>query len=284
MNANLPPLQPSISDWLRQATAELKKVDIPSSRLDAEIILAHTLRKSRTYLHAHLDERLTPHQHEIAAARLDLRHDRTPVAYIIGHKEFYRRRFRLTPATLIPRPESEDMITLLREITATRPHILDAPAEHLVDVGTGSGCLGITAKLELPNLDVTLLDISRHALNVAEINAELLGAKVTIAQSDLLSSYPLTAHYILANLPYVSPEWERSPETTHEPAIALFADNGGLALIDKLLVQVPPKLRSDGYLFLEADPRQHEAIKATAKNHGLSVYKTRGFILCFQRI
>ena len=274
---------PSVRDWLKQAAAELKLADIPSPRLDAEIILAHTVRKSRTYLHAHLDDRLTHHQHEIADARLELRRDRTPVAYIIGHKEFYGRRFRVSPATLIPRPESEDIITLLKELASQAIPLLQTPAPHLVDVGTGTGCLGITAKLELPELDVTLLDTSRYALNVAQSNAKSLEADVTVTRSDLLTSYPLTAEYILANLPYVDPEWERSPETNHEPAEALFAEDGGLSLINKLLAQVPAKIHDQGFLVLEADPRQHQAIITSAKNHGLGLHEIRGFIVCLQK-
>ena len=93
--------------WLRDAAEQLASVGIPSALLDAEIILAHTLRKSRTWLHAHGDETINIRDLEIANARLDLRLDRTPIAYIIGHKEFYSRLFKVTPSVLIPRPESE---------------------------------------------------------------------------------------------------------------------------------------------------------------------------------
>jgi release factor glutamine methyltransferase len=284
MSANLPPSPLVIRDWLKRATAELKNIGIPSPRLDAEVILAHTVRKSRTYLHAHLDEHLTHHQHEIADARLELRRDRTPVAYIIGHKEFYGRRFRVSPATLIPRPESEEIITMLKEIAAQQTvPLLQTPAPHLVDVGTGSGCLGITAKLELPELAVTLLDTSRHALNVAESNAASLDAHVAIVRSDLLTNYPLSANYILANLPYVDSGWERSPETDHEPPEALFAEDGGLALIYKLLAQASVKLAGSGFIFIEADPRQHRRIVDVAKSHGLMLREIRSFIVCFQK-
>ena len=106
----------TIAEWMTHAAAALQSAGIPSARLDAEIILAHTLKKSRTYLHAHDDETLEARELEIADARLALREDRTPVAYIIGHKEFYGRPFKVTPSTLIPRPESEMIITLLKEL------------------------------------------------------------------------------------------------------------------------------------------------------------------------
>ena len=279
MSANLPSKMPAIKDWLHTATAELVAADIPSAKLDAEIILGHTLRCSRTYLHAHDDELLTARQREIADARLRLRLDRVPVAYIIGHKEFYGRIFRVTPATLIPRPESEMIITLLKEYAAQTKLDLHNTTERLVDVGTGSGCLGITAKCELPELDVTLIDVSRHALTVATNNASRLGAEVQILRSNLLSDYPFAANYILANLPYVDEQWERSPEIDHEPALALFADDEGLDLIYKLLDQAPSRMTPNGLMFIEADPRQHAAIIKAAKNRGLTHQKSRDFIV-----
>lgn len=270
-----------LKDWLTAATARLQDAAIPSPSLDAAIILAHTLRRSRTYLHAHDDETLTPQQYEIAEARLQLRLDRTPIAYIIGHKEFYGRQFQVTTATLIPRPESETIIELLVEHEAAQS--LLPTTKRLVDVGTGSGCLGITAKCELPDLDVTLLDISNHALRVAQQNATRLGANVHALRSDLLSVYPYNADYILANLPYVDPEWERSPETSHEPELALFADDNGLSLINKLLEQAPLRLTPQGVILIEADPRQHAAIITNGKQHGFTHHVTRSFIVCLHR-
>lgn len=253
----------------------LADAGITSALLDAELILAHTVRKNRTWLHAHHDERLTERQLEIAHARLQLRLDRTPLAYIIGHREFYGRLFKVTPSVLIPRPESEAIITCLRKCG---PH-----TGRLVDVGTGSGCLGITAKLELPALDVTLTDNSRHALAVARENATRLHAHVDIIQSDLLSATFGTFDGIIANLPYVDASWERSPETNCEPAEALFANNNGLALINKLIVQTGTALNNSGWLYLEADPRQHAAIITKASNLQLVHRVTDGFCLVFQK-
>jgi release factor glutamine methyltransferase len=283
MNANLPLKTPAIKDWLDLAIRRLIEAGIESAKLDAEIILAHTIRKSRTFLHAHNEKALEPRQYEIANARLDLRLDRTPIAYIIGHKEFYGRLFRVSPATLIPRPESETLITLLKELVPKNLPLPVTAPKKLVDIGTGSGCLGITAKLELPELDVTLTDISRHALTVAERNAKDLQAAVKTLQSDLLSSYPLRADFIIANLPYVDSSWERSPETDHEPGIALFAQNDGLQLILKLLKQTPSHLATGGYLLLEADPRQHNAIIEAAKIRDLRHLNTDGFIVVLQK-
>jgi release factor glutamine methyltransferase len=274
----------SISDWLAEATHSLVFNNIPSGRLDAELLLAHTLKKPRTWLHGHGDEPLEARANEIANARLDLRLDRVPVAYIIGHKEFYGRRFKVTTSTLIPRPESESLIELLATAIPKNQSLLNERPLRVIDVGTGSGILGITAKLEHPELDVTLSDISRHALTVAEQNARALQADVSILSSNLLVNYPLVADIIIANLPYVDAEWERSPETDHEPASALFAAQNGLALIFELLIQTRSKLALGGKLILEADPEQHPAIIKEATKNGLVHVETIDYAVLLEKL
>jgi len=281
---NLPPRTLSYNSWLADAVTQLQEQKIDSARLDAEIILTHTINHPRTYLHAHLDETLTDRQQEIANARLALRLDRVPLAYIIGHKEFYGRSFKVTTATLVPRPESELMINLLKDIRGNNISLFpNDKTQRLVDVGTGSGNLGITAKLELPDLDVTLIDNSRHALGIAEQNARLLKADVRLLHSDLLTDYPFKADYILANLPYVDPDWQRSPETNHEPASALFADNSGTAVISRLLKNIRP-LSTGGYLFIEADPEQHRQLINEAREQQLELITQKDYQLVFRRL
>jgi len=283
MNENLPSA-PTVKDWIDDATRQLQHASIPSARLDAELLLAHTIRKPRTWLHAHIDDTLESRQVEIAQARLDLRLDRVPVAYIIGHKEFFGHTFKVTTATLIPRPESEILLELLEEALPKNERLIAERPQRLVDVGTGSGSLGISAKLKYPELDITLTDLSRHALNIAEENAETLHADVEFIQSDLLTSYPFIVDIVIANLPYVDPEWERSPETEHEPASALFAAHNGLALIFELIVQTKEKLAVGGHLILEADPEQHPAIIKEAAKYGLVLHEQRDYGLLFDKL
>ncbi|MFY9228448.1 MAG: HemK/PrmC family methyltransferase [Candidatus Microsaccharimonas sp.] len=283
MNENLP-LALSIKDWLDDATRQLVFANIPSARLDSELILAHTLRQPRSYLHAHNEHILTDREQEIAGARLALRLDHVPVAYIIGHKEFYGRRFRVTTATLIPRPESETLIELLHQAIPKNATLLAEKPLRLVDVGTGSGILGITAKLMFPELLVTLIDISRHTLGVAEQNAKQHGVQIEVLRSDLLAQYPYIADFIIANLPYVDSDWERSKETDHEPAEALFASDGGKALINRLIIQTKDRLANGGYLILEADPTQHKDIIKYASSHGLLLAEQKDYGLLFQKV
>lgn len=270
----------TLQQWLREAIELLNTADIPSARLDAELILAHTIRKPRTYIHAHPEDELDARQLEIADARLELRRERTPIAYIVGHKEFYGRRFKTTPAALIPRPETEAFIELLADsIPQNLPLVKEQ--RKLVDVGTGTGAIGITAKLEWPELAVTLTDISQQALNLAKQNAKQLGANVSFHKGDLLRGYGTPVDIIVSNPPYVDKAWEVSPETHAEPELALYANRGGLSIIEQLLIQASHLLKPKGLLLLEADERQHAAIIQEAANHGLKHVLSRGLVLQF---
>jgi release factor glutamine methyltransferase len=264
-----------INEWLEKASTRLKEAGIRSHRLDAELLLAHTLKCERTWLIAHGTEDVADKDlWHTANTLLTKRIHRMPIAYLVGHKEFYGRMFTVDENVLIPRPETEVLIELLGTYS---------PQGRAIDVGCGSGCIGITAKLEFPSLDVTLADVSTAALGVAEVNATNLKAEVTLAQSDLLADISSSFRFIFANLPYVDEEWERSPETSHEPALALFADNQGLALIEKLIAQTEDHLEKGGYLFLEADPEQHPAIQKAGALHELRLVEASDYIVVLQR-
>lgn len=272
----------TIGEWLNEATNELRKAGIDSARLDADLILSHTVREPRTYLHAHDDENLDSKHEDIATARLELRLEHTPVAYIIGHKEFYGRRFKTTPAALIPRPESETIIELLDEIIPKNLPLLPMKL-RLVDVGTGTGALGITAKLTWPELDITLIDIDNHALNLAQENAALLQADVRLLKNDLLRGYHTPVDIIVANLPYVDRSWDVSADTHAEPDLALYAPDEGLSLIKQLLEQGTLLLKPHGHILLESDPRQQYKIIEFAKALGYKHVQTEGFVTVFTR-
>lgn len=283
MNANSLPQTQVIKDWLTDAIHQLSKVGITSTRLDAEIILAHTMGKSRTYLHAHDNEYINSNIIKTANDRLAQRLNRVPIAYIVGYKEFYGRQFVVSPATLIPRPESEDIINILKKILTSTPiSHFQTPKPHLVDVGTGSGCLGITAKLEFPKLKVTLTDISNDALKVASLNAKKLSSNVNILKNDLLLNYSDKSDIIIANLPYVDQSWDRSPETNYEPQLALFAENHGLFAIEKIIKQAQSSLKLGGYLIIEADPAQHCSLIEFAKKQSLITTHHVGYVIAFK--
>ena len=271
----------NISTWLKHTAEHLKNAGITSAQLDAELLLANTLRKNRTYLHAHLDEEIDARRVDIAEARLSLRLDRVPLAYILGEKEFYGRNFSVSPSVLVPRPESEEMINLLLRLAPQ-----DDQSRTLIDIGTGSGCLGITAALELPdNWHVVLSDISPKALLVAEKNAKKLGAKIFTQKQSLLLGQFEKLDCILANLPYVDKDWKNtSPELRHEPSEALYASEGGLKLIRELIQQAPKHMTDQGLLFIEADEEQHQTIVAFGNQNGFLHLGTSGLIVVLRLV
>lgn len=277
MNENSKPKAPKLKDWLAHAADQLQRVDINSARLDAELILCSVLNQNRTWLLAHDDMEVEAEVVALANRRLKQRLNREPLAYIFGSKEFYGRTFLVTPDVLIPRPDTEIMIELLTELVAANQ------AASLVDVGTGSGAIAITAKLELPALAVTASDISPAALKVAADNASRLKAVIKLRHSNLLETINGSFDIICANLPYVDQAWQTSPETGFEPALALFADEGGLALIRQLISQAAQRQPSGGLLLLEADRRQHDDVIELARLGGYSWHQAREFIVVFKK-
>ncbi len=272
----------SVSGLLRKTEQVFSEADVPSPRLDAEVLLAYFLGADRSWLVAHGQDELGNEQVIGFENLVERRIKREPVAYITEKKEFYGREFMVTSDVLIPRPESEALIELLIGLEGG----WKKEEGRLIDVGCGSGCLGITAKLELPELDVTLCDINASALEVTNHNAETLNANVHLEKSDLLSKFEIRNSkfdIILANLPYVDKTWKRSPETDHEPAVALFADDNGLELIKKLIEQSKTVLDPSGYMVLEADPEQHSDITVFAKTNGFSVIEIRDYAISLKR-
>lgn len=261
----------NVSSWLkRAATSQI-------SHLDSELILAHALKKERVFLHAHPDYELASSEEQNANDYLNRRKNHEPIAYILGTKEFYGRDFRVTPDTLIPRPETEAIIDLVKEIPLKTPKI--------IDVGTGSGCIAITLKLEIPNSEVLAVDISETALEVAKQNANTLQAELSFKKSDLLTEVDGVFDVIVANLPYVDRNWDwLSPELAFEPEKALYSDDFGLQDIKRLVLQAEPKITEQGYLILESDLSQHKAIKSFIENNTkLMLVKASGLAQVFQK-
>lgn len=267
----------STSELLRKTEHIFSEASIPTPRLDAEVLLAYTLSVERSYLHTHAGDTVQGSTLQQFEKLVERRLRREPIAYITGQKEFYGREFVVTTDVLIPRPETEELVELALASVPDKANI--------VDIGCGSGCIGITLKLERPELDVTLSDISPKALNVAKKNAKNLDANITALKSDLLASFSdAKFDCILANLPYVDKTWETSPETAHEPALALYANQNGLAIILRLIEESQQALRQFCCLLLEADPEQHSTIIRFASKHGFAHKKTRGYALSFMKL
>ena len=261
----------NIANWLEKA-----KTKVPS--IDAELILLNILReKDRTYLISHDTRDLTEVEEEKANYYLNERAKNKPLAYIINSKEFYGREFYVDENVLIPRPETEDIIDIVKKIAEN----IDYPI--IYDVGTGSGCIATTLKLEIPKAKVVAIDNSDKALEVAKKNSTKLHSDIILQKSDLLNdALDHNIDIVVANLPYVNKAWDwlDFESLQYEPLSALYASNDGLALIYELINQASarPDIK---HLILESDPSQHEKIIDYCKKKGLELVETRNFILYF---
>jgi release factor glutamine methyltransferase len=250
----------SVGDWLREATARLAAAGIEEARLDAELLLAHSLGFTRAALLAHPERPLSRAEAEILSALLKRRAMREPLPYLTGWREFFGLGFSVDPNVLIPRPETELLVERALAWAAGRglPSALT-----LADVGTGCGCIAVALAVHLPQAMIYASDLSADALAVARRNAARHGvaSRVRFCQGDLLAALPEPVQMIVANLPYISQqEWPNlPPEVRWEPRWALDGGPDGLDLVRRLLVQAPHYLASNGALLLEIGARQGEA-------------------------
>ena len=237
-----------LRDALRQSIERLDRHGISSPRLAAEVLLAHCLSADRTYLYTHDEVELTASQLQCLEDATWERASGVPVQYIVGRQEFFGRYFQVNPTVLIPRPETE---LLVERVLDLHP----AADSRIIDVGTGSGCIGITLALELPQTTVCLADVSFEAVQTARSNATNLGAKnISFACMDLLEAAIGPIDVIVSNPPYVSlKETSRLQREVreHEPHVALFAGDDGLAAYRRLIPRAQQLLRFGGYIAME---------------------------------
>jgi release factor glutamine methyltransferase len=236
-----------IREALRKAAERLESHRVSSPRLNAEVILAHCLSVDKTYLYTHDERALADAEFQKIEEALYERISGVPVQYIVGRQEFYGRYFTVNPDVLIPRPETEYIVEAVLDLHP-------GSGSCIIDVGTGSGCIGLTLALELPRASVTITDISYQALLTAKTNAVQLGAKVSIVCMDLLDAAGGPFDIVVSNPPYVS-RGETSrlqiEVREHEPHVALFGEEDGLAAYRKLIPSAERVLRPGGHLIME---------------------------------
>jgi len=255
---------------LIDATAQLAASEHirDQARRDAELLLLHILQIPRVTLLAHPTRQLTAEQQTTYANTIRRRLNHEPIQYITGQQEFYGLLLHVSPAVLIPRPETELLVETIL-------HLLPEDA-RIVDVGTGSGAIAIALAVHLPNAEITALDISPEALTIAATNASEhnVSDRIHLHPSNLLSALrPNEASVrscqgfdaIVSNPPYI-PESDRAslhPQVReHEPAAALFAGSDGLDLYRRLIPQAYAVLKPNGLLALEIGHGQREALAA----------------------
>jgi release factor glutamine methyltransferase len=244
---------------LGSAVARLTAEKVPSPRMNAELLLMFTLNCDRAYLYAHPERELTLEEQSRYDAALAERVRGVPAQYIIGHQEFWGMDLIVSPAVLIPRPETEHLIeTVLELIRVDRtggqegsPH-----TPRIVDVGTGSGCIALALAKELPGAEVHATDISAAALEIACANAarHQLESRIQFHQTDLLAGLPPALDVVVSNPPYVGESEEDQVQLEvrkFEPRVAVFAGPTGVEVIARLISQAQAGLCPGGWLVME---------------------------------
>ncbi len=263
----------NILKLLEWSTQYFQSKGIESPRLDAEVLLAQNLSLSRVQLYMQFDRPLTELELQNFKALLKRRSDREPLAYILGKKEFYSMEFKVSPDVLIPRPETE----LLVEKAIKHFETSSALPHRFLDIGTGSGCISITLAKHFPHAEVTTLDISEKALQIAQQNAQKhqLETRIEFLQLDFMeadSRKNLTGAFdlIISNPPYVAQKAiaQLAPELQFEPLGALSGGEEGLDFYQELIPWTYSHLKPEGLALFEIGFDQAESIEKLATKAG----------------
>jgi len=264
-----------IQEFLKTTSVELLQAGISSARLEALILLEDAFQQDRALLLAHPEREIpAPIFAELYKKRVQ-REQHMPLAYIRHKAPFYDREFFVDERVLVPRPESEAMINLLKALAPER-------SLQLADIGTGSGCLGITAALELSNAHIHLYDVDQGALNVAENNAAKHHVNATFTRQDLLEHQTTSLDVIVANLPYVPTSLKLNKAATHEPPHAIFSGVEGLDHYNRFWTQVITLNHKPVLIITEALPSQHHTNALLARGANYYLAQTEGFAQAFQ--
>jgi release factor glutamine methyltransferase len=258
----------TVLEILDKGTAYLAKKGIDDARRNMQMLVAHQLDCTRMDLYLRFDQPLEEDQLAPLRHLLKRRGDGVPLQHLLGSVTFHRRDFRTDARALIPRPETEELVEwLLKNVNLPEnPHILD--------MGCGSGVLGLTLAADLPGSQVTLADLSPDALDLARENAALLEIpNATFVESDLFSALAgQLFDLIVANLPYV-PEIDRptlSKEVAHDPALALFGGPDGLDVIRRFVPAAKNHLAPGGWLALEIGIDQSDEVESLLRAASLT--------------
>jgi len=246
----------NLKDTLNSAIHQLTAAQVGSPRLNAEILLMFVLNCDRAYVYAHPERELTEAEQARYAEALAQRTRGIPAQYITGHQEFWGMDFIVSPAVLIPRPETEHVVeTVLSKIGGEASS--RGAALKMVDVGTGSGCIALALAKELPGAEIFATEISAEALAVARANAarHQLEHRVRFHQTDLLDGFPAGAFdFVVSNPPYVGESEEDQVQLEvrrFEPRDAVFAGPSGREVIERLIPQAMSVLKPGGLLVIE---------------------------------
>lgn len=265
-----------LKEWLSDAQRKLKLAVIPSYFIDSLIIAEHVLKKDRAFVLANGDNMLKKAEIIRLELLLGKRLKNEPIAYLVNNCYFYGHSFYVNRDVLIPKPESEDFLNLLKEFYQSRH-------ETLLDVGTGSGCLAISSKIKYPQLEVFASDKYQAALDVAIKNSKKLCAPITFFKADMVPAELTNLDIIFSNLPYVPNRYKVSSETIYEPKSSIFAGDDGLDLIRRLVPKAAKALNKNGLLFIESMRFQHKDVENILDNNGFTLLKEKALIQVYSK-
>ena len=244
---------------------KLESANIPDARLEAEVLVMNVMRMARQSIFAEQEADVSAQQQADLDELLERRFSREPLAYILGQREFYGISVMVTPAVLIPRPETEGLVehALFMALMG-----MESTELTIADVGTGSGAIAINLAIHLPAAKIFAVDLTDEVLDVASYNIRAHGVsdRVSLAIGDLLDAVPEPVDLIVANLPYIPTDRMPTlqPEVQKEPALALDGGPDGLDLVRRLLTQAEDKLKDHGIILLELDPEQVPVVQDLA--------------------
>ena len=237
---------------LTSAVEQLESSDVGSPRLNAEILLMFVLGVNRAYLYAHPERELTNEEQVRYDEAILQRAGDVPSQYITGHQEFWGLDFLVSPAVLIPRPETEHLVETVLKLAS------EVPAPRIVDVGTGSGCIALALAHERKSAEIYGVDLSAEALEIARANAARLqlDSRVRFLESNILGALAgrRDFDFVVSNPPYVGfDEADKVQRSVfqYEPKMAVFAGDNGLDVIRPLIKQAHPALKPGGYVAME---------------------------------
>jgi release factor glutamine methyltransferase len=251
---------------LNAAVEQLIAAQVPSPRMNAELLIMFTLDCDRAYLYAHPERELTSDETQRYDEALARRAIGVPAQYITGHQEFWGMDLIVSPAVLIPRPETEHIVETVLELAKSTVERRASPPV-IVDVGTGSGAIALALAKELPAAEIHATDISPEALEVATANAARheLTSRIKFHQADLLEGFPPASfNFVVSNPPYVGESEEDSVQLEvrkFEPRTAVFAGPTGLEIIERLIPQAKLTLKPGGWLVFEISGTIAEAVR-----------------------
>jgi release factor glutamine methyltransferase len=251
----------SIGDTIKEGAQQLRAGGVAEWQRDAGTLMSHLLSRDRTFLIAHAADTLNEEQLKAFQTLIERRSGGEPLQYITGHQEFYKLDFEVSPAVLIPRPETELIVETALEL------LRDNREPLIADIGTGSGCLAISLLHERATARAVAIDVSPAALRIAKRNAvrHHVADRLDLLGADALSAVNATGCFdlIVSNPPYVSEDemYSLQREVAHEPRTALVAGTDGLSIIRRLLNETSPLLRSGGHFVFEIGFGQSDAVQ-----------------------